>query len=439
MNLASAVKMSRFKATFIRFIRFIRMTLSLLALLFMTSNIALSQQTNHQVFGNNIIGLRFGEVSLSGSAALRVVVETEQSQPVKLLLLSDPWRLVMDFENMGWNINAMAREGKLNRAPAIAYRFGHPKPDIGRLVIELSAPAAPGQTIFLPHNGIGHRLVIDLIDKGETQFKLTQKILVSSSLIFPKPGLPKTLSSKEPRTGNPETLLAPTLRPQRWVVAIDAGHGGKDPGAIGKKGTKEKIITLAAAHQLAKYLNKSGQVSARLIRSDDRFYKLRKRISIAHEMGADIFVSLHADSARRSSARGISVFSLSDKASDDEAAFLARKENRADQIGGSDLEGRAPVIVDAILDMHLRAAMNESAKLASIILTEIKEFPGGDKRGHRFAGFAVLKSPDMPSVLIEMGFLSNSNDEKNLNSPAYRDRLTQQLAKAILAYLNSSS
>jgi N-acetylmuramoyl-L-alanine amidase len=173
-----------------------------------------------------------------------------------------------------------------------------------------------------------------------------------------------------------------------------------------------------------------------LARDDDRFLRLRQRIRLARQNQADLFISLHADSAPRSSARGISVFSLSDKASDKEAAALARQENSADLIGGPDLSAEDPEAAGALVRMFQRESMNQSARFAAAILQQIRDLPGGDKRGHRFAGFAVLKAPDMPSVLVEMGFLSNRQDEANLNEKSYRQDLSKRLTKAILVYLN---
>ena len=199
---------------------------------------------------------------------------------------------------------------------------------------------------------------------------------------------------------------------------IDAGHGGKDPGAVSKRGTRERKITLKAARILAAKLNATGRVIAKLTRNDDRYLKLRERIAIARRAQADLFISLHADAFHNPKAKGISVFSLSDTASDKEAAYLASRENQADLIGGPDLEAEDPDAANELLRMFQRESMNESAYLANNILTQIKDLPGGDKRGHRFAGFAVLKSPDVPSVLVEMGFLTNKQDEENLlNQP----------------------
>lgn len=402
---------------------------------------------------NSLTAMRLGTVQIDGQTALRLVVETAAPQPAKMLLLSDPWRLVLDYPQMEWAVEGLPAAGQLDHLPATAYRFGHPQPNSGRLVIELARPASPERAFTLPPKGKGHRLVIDLMDRGEISFRLAQKALADGTFQAAIGGsgqnaLPPPATASEDRgaardvaaslSGRTVNIGVPRPRPKRWVVAIDAGHGGNDPGAIGKHGTYEKKITLAAAKQLAKHLNASGKITARLVRSGDSYLKLRKRIQIARDMGADAFISLHADSAPRTSARGISVFSLSDTASDKEAAYLAKKENKADLIGGPDLGAEDPLAANALLGMFQRETMNESAHLARAILNEIRGFPGGDKRGHRFAGFAVLKSPDVPSVLVEMGFLSNASDEKNLNSSRYRDKLTRQIAKAVLVWLEGS-
>ena len=233
-----------------------------------------------------------------------------------------------------------------------------------------------------------------------------------------------------------DTALMLKRTNRRWVVFIDAGHGGKDPGAIGKSGTREKAVTLAAARDLAKQLEATGKIRPILARHDDRYLRLRERIRLARRQHSDVFISLHADSAQSGKARGISVFTLSDTASDKEAAALARKENKADLIGGPDLGTEDPDAAGELLRMFQRESMNQSAYLAAAIMTKIRDMPGGDRRGHRVAGFAVLKAPDMPSVLIEMGFLSNRDDEKNLRNSDYLRKLNSRLTIAITNYLN---
>jgi len=407
-----------------------------------------------QAAENSVTGLRLGGVDIDGKPALRVVVETSHSANAKLTLLTDPYRFVVDMPGTDWQVDGIARRGSLSRAPATAYRFGTPDPQTGRVVIEMDAPAAPLRRFTLPAaDGSGHRLIFDLVDRGPTAYRLAAKALAregyrdyAAGRVPAKSSPPPAPVAKAPSV--PKPAPQPKARPQRkvaktkapapsgkWRVFIDAGHGGKDPGAIGRSKTLEKHITLAASIELADQLRGTGLITPVLSRTDDRYLKLRQRIQLARDKEADIFISLHADAAPSAKARGISVFTLSDTASDKEAALLAKTENQADLIGGPDLSVEDPDAAGELLRMFQRESMNQSTYLANAILRQIRDMPGGDRRGHRFAGFAVLKAPDMPSVLVEMGFITNSRDEANLNTPAYRTKLVERLARAIVAYL----
>ena len=405
---------------------------------------------------NAITGLRIGGVEIDGKQALRVVVETDRPVRARLTLLSDPYRFVVDIPNGEWRVESVPKRGPLGRAPATAYRYGNPDPQTGRVVIEMQAPAALVRRFALPAaEGRGHRLVFDLADRGRTAFQLAAGTLAREGLrsygdtvgqtaavpgnpvvqdkpqsTTAAPAAPRKVTSAPPQ---PKAKAAPSRA--KWTVFIDAGHGGKDPGAIGKSKTQEKHITLAAATELARQLEATGVIRPVLSRSDDRYLKLRQRINLARRQQADVFISLHADAAPSSKARGISIFTLSDTASDKEAELLARNENKADLIGGPDLAVEDPEAADELLRMFQRESMNQSTYLASTILRHIRDMPGGDKRGHRFAGFAVLKAPDMPSVLVEMGFITNRQDEANLKTAEYRAKLAERLARAIVAYL----
>ncbi len=419
---------------------------------------------------NSVIGLRVGSVEIGSSVnktqagssqgadgtALRVVVETRNPANASLKLLSEPYRLVIDIPDADWQVNGVDASGNLAKPPAIEYRFGKPQPDIGRIVIELSDPAIPvRKSVLVPQKGskiTGHRLILDLVNSGRAAFQLTATALNQDGTRLPAPGV---MPQRKPAFEIPSSsqVTAPTPKPQiksaaepptpakkpetkKWVVFIDAGHGGKDPGAIGTRKTKEKEITLSASLELARQLQATGVITPVLSRKDDRYLKLRERIRRARDQESDVFISLHADAAPSSKARGISIFTLSDTASDKEAALLAKNENKADLIGGPDLSVEDPEAAEELLRMFQREAMNQSTFLANAILREIRDMPGGDKRGHRFAGFAVLKAPDMPAVLVEMGFITNREDEANLIQSSYRKRLVERLARAILAYLN---
>ena len=433
-----------------------------LALAMVTSLCVMLTANTSLLAQNSVTGMRIGALTVDESPGLRLVVETRSQIKPQLSLLADPYRLVIDMPDVSWQVDALPQRGKLGPGLARAYRFGSPKPDTGRLVIELDQPAAPVRAFTLPPASGGERFVVDLINVGDTAF------LVAAAALKKSPGVKFTLSPADPTVATSPTMavsqkmrlpksrralqakqsgaaskpiiestLAPTYNKLRWVVFVDAGHGGKDPGAIGQSGTKEKTVTLAAARDLARQLVATGKVRPILARRDDRYLRLRERIKLARRQQADVFISLHADSAQSRKAHGISIFTLSDTASDKEAAALAQKENKADLIGGPDLGVEDPDAAGELLRMFQRESMNQSSHLAAAILRQIRDMPGGDRRGHRFAGFAVLKAPDMPSVLVEMGFLSNRDDEKNLLNSDYLRKLNSRLTTAIINYLNA--
>lgn len=391
---------------------------------------------------SDVQGLRFGLVDRQGVQATRMVIETAQPAQAQLILLENPYRIAVDIAGAEWGVRNLPPQKGVGIGVASDYRFGHPQQGLGRIVLSLSQPATPLDIFTLPPTASGHRLVIDLAPASPTDFILAKSrfnVPQSSALAHAapqkKPVQPKAVQPAAKRSA--EMPAGQLNKP--FIVAIDAGHGGKDPGAIGQSGTYEKHITLRASKMLAEELQKMRGIQPVLIRSEDVYYKLRERIRRASDADADVFISLHADSAPNKKAYGISVFTLSEKASDKEAALLARNANKADLIGAADAQFEDPVVLDAFLGMRQRETKNESSRLANTIIDNIKSFPGSDKRGHRFAGFAVLKSPEIPSVLVELGFLSNKNDEKNLNDNAYLRRLIQALARATGQYLKQEN
>lgn len=436
---------------------------------------------------NTITGLRTGSVIIEDQSAARLVVETQNTTEVSMFLLSDPYRLVIDFPTLKWRVDGRGLSGPLQTPPMRSFRYGAPKPEISRLVIELASPAAPVRVFRLPPNQSGHRLVVDLLDRGETAFRMAGKALLNNKdkplalktevqtktattmlmpvkkpqitrqqawpnrdangllLPWPRPDQSASNQGKQASTASSTTAtnsasqavvpLGKWPKRDKWVVFIDAGHGGKDPGAIGISGLYEKDVTLSAAKELARQLNATGRIKAVLSRDGDVYHKLRKRIALARKAKADVFISLHADAAHNKKARGVSVFTLSETASDKEAALLASRENKADLIGGPDLDTTDNLVTTALLSMFQRESMNQSSVLARYIMDGFTGLPT-PKRGHRFAGFAVLKSPDVPSVLIEMGFLTNTRDEKNLKSMRYRKDLMTRVSKAVMQYLD---
>jgi N-acetylmuramoyl-L-alanine amidase len=214
------------------------------------------------------------------------------------------------------------------------------------------------------------------------------------------------------------------------IIVIDPGHGGPDPGAIGAHGTYEKHVTLAMAKELKQQMEQTGRYKVVLTRDRDVFLRLRDRVAYAREAGADLFISIHADSVGDGAARGPSVYTLSEKASDREAAELADKENKADVIAGLDLSHETPEVGSILIDLAQRETLNRSAHFAAGLIGEIRRETAVLRNTHRFAGFAVLKAPDVPSVLLELGFLSHPADEKALATRSHRVKLAQAVVRA---------
>lgn len=235
------------------------------------------------------------------------------------------------------------------------------------------------------------------------------------------------------------TLPTPPRRPDAphapRVIVLDAGHGGADPGAIGISGIYEKNITLAAVREIKRELEQTGRYKVFLTRDDDRFIRLRDRVDFARRVNAELFVSIHADSVSRRAIRGASVYTLSKTASDSEAAELADKENKADLIAGIDLSRESAEVTNILIDLAQRETMNQSAEFAGHLVRQLSSATSLLPNPHRFAGFAVLKAPDIPSVLIELGFLSNRYDERLLRQRENRLQVAAAVARAIDDYL----
>ncbi|WP_421860908.1 N-acetylmuramoyl-L-alanine amidase family protein [Parvibaculum sp.] len=221
---------------------------------------------------------------------------------------------------------------------------------------------------------------------------------------------------------------------RRRVVVIDAGHGGVDPGTHGRSGVQEKEVVLAFAKQLGDELRASGRYEVHLTRESDIFIPLRERVAIARRHKADLFISVHADALQKSSVRGMSIYTLSETSSDKEAAALARKENQSDVIAGLDLEGESPEVTGILIDLAQRETKNYSSRFARTVVDYASQKTRTLDPAHRFAGFVVLKAPDVPSVLIELGFLTNPEDEKQLTSPAWRATMAKTLSRSIDRY-----
>ncbi|MBM3517001.1 MAG: N-acetylmuramoyl-L-alanine amidase [Alphaproteobacteria bacterium] len=290
------------------------------------------------------------------------------------------------------------------------------------VVLDMAVPARVLHHFLLPPQGpFGYRLVVDFVP-GAAASALTETVNDEAVALI------GTLRGP-----------VPMPRPRRHVIVIDPGHGGLDPGAIGGAGTMEKDVALAVALEVRERLAERRRFVVVLTRERDIYLKLRDRVALARAAQGELFLSLHADSHRNAALQGASVYTLSETASDEEAAALAAKENRADIIAGVDLSHENPVVSEILIDLAQRETLNLSADFANHLLPELKAAAEVLRNSRRFAGFAVLKAPDMPSVLIELGYLSNRADEHRLSTPAGRAGLVEAIARAIDTYFSGQS
>lgn len=357
----------------------------------------------------------------------RVVLDLSAVPEYRVFSLPDPYRVVIDLSEVDWRLSAGEPPDGLGLVAAL--RYGLFAVGTSRLVLDATGPVRVKNIAVLPARETKPvRLVIDLESVPEAEFLRQSR------------GAP--LVSTPVMASLTSTFVPPPVKPgldgtgTKPVVVIDAGHGGVDPGAIGVAGTPEKTITLAMAQELGRQLEETGRYKVVLTRDRDIFIRLRDRVAIAREAGADLFISLHADSHRDSDLRGASVYTLSETASDAEAAALAAKENKADLIAGVDLSSENEIVTNILIDLAQRETKNLSAHFASMLIDELDGATTLLRNTHRFAGFAVLKAPDVASVLVETGYLSNPDDEALLRSPSYRAKLCASLVQAIDHYFS---
>ena len=296
-----------------------------------------------------------------------------------------------------------------------------------RIVFDLLKPVVVKKVFMLPpQSTFKWRLAIDVTVASEREFR--QKAGIDNAYGNKSLSLAGSVQAAVDATPKPRKQNA------RKIIVIDAGHGGHDPGAIGYSGVHEKNITLAMAKELKRQLDRKGKYTVYLTRSTDVFIPLRKRVEIARKHKADLFMSVHADSALNRKATGLSVYTLSETASDKEAAALAERENKADVISGLNLVEQSKEVSDVLISLAQRETRNRSSEFAKCLVDEMRKSVKLISDTHRFAGFAVLKAPDVPSVLLEMGYLSNKNEERLLRQESYRRKLAVSAAKAIDRY-----
>jgi len=357
----------------------------------------------------------------------RLVLELSQNVDFSLFRLAEPDRLVIDLPELDW---AVANDAPSAIGLVKSVRFGLFQTGNARIVVGLAGPAAVKNAFVLPATGgTPFRFVVDLEPTERAKFMAS---LGPQYRIGPF-GAPPTQVASAPPVKNPvpEPKAAPKEANRKKIVAVDPGHGGVDPGAIGVSGIYEKIITLAAAQQLKARLEGTGKYKVILTRDRDVSLGLSERREIARAAQADIFVSLHADSIANKTVRGLSVYTLSEKASDREAEALAEQENNADSIIGVDLSHESQEVRHILVDLAQRESMNIATKFAAKLIDELEREVKLVRNSHRFARFAVLKSPDVPSVLIEMGYLSNREDEVYLRKDTNRAKLMGAIVRGL--------
>ena len=367
----------------------------------------------------------------------RFVVDFSAAVEYRIFRLSNPDRVAIDFADVEWRIAKAPRPAARSAIQSVG--FGELWPGLSRIVLRLADGVRIKDSFLIPSGGgFPHRLVLDFAPIARAA-----KGTASPSTPPPPPSPPSpssstvALASAAAPAPSSAAVPMPRMKPRRdplRVIVIDAGHGGPDPGATGLSGTREKDIVLATARQIGDRLAASGRYKVVLTRDRDVYMKLRDRVRLGRQQRADLFISLHADAHPVRATRGVSVYTLSEQASDAEAGALAEKENKSDIIAGFDLTDENTEVASILIDLAQRETMNRSAVFANVLISELELRVALLRRSHRFAGFAVLKAPDVPSVLIELGYLSNAKEEKLLRSKSHRAKIADAVANAVDSY-----
>ena len=379
-------------------------------------------------------GLRFGE----NGTRTRVVLDFDRAVTFVTRTETGPDRLVVEFGEVDWRIGDDARpplRGLVRGHDIVSGPDGR-----SRLTVALGAPVRVVNSILLPpsKDSSFHRVVVDLVaDQGGTASPAPTAARAPAPVPMSRPVTLAALPVPQtPLNGRAPSSAVPRKR-ELPVVVLDPGHGGIDPGAISADGLREKDLVLEMAHELRALIERSGRYRVALTRDGDELIRLRDRIAEARRLGGQIFVSIHADSLRLSGQRGASIYTLSEQASDEEAAKFAAKENKADILTGADLSQHDAVVATILIDLAQRDTNNKSIAFADVMAEELARVTALVKRHRRFAGFAVLKSPDIPSVLLELGYLSNPDDARNLAQSNYRSKLAQAIVRSLDRYFTA--
>ncbi|NSX07980.1 N-acetylmuramoyl-L-alanine amidase [Pseudomonas lini] len=346
---------------------------------------------------------------------LRLVFDLSGPVQYKTFSLSAPERLIIDLS--GANLSGDFSQLALSNTVIRAIRSGHFGQGDTRIVLDLSGPVQLNSFLLAPQDGQGHRLVLDLNAAAPLQIAVVP-------------------------AEKPEPVIDKAHLKRDIIVVVDPGHGGKDPGAVGAKGEREKDVVLSIAQLLAKRLKREKGFDVKLVRNDDFFVPLRKRVEIARKHKADMFISVHADAAPRLTASGASVYCLSEGgATSATARFMAQRENGADLLGATsllNLKDKDPMLAGVILDMSMNATIAASLQLGSTVLGSLAGITTLHQKRVEQAGFAVLKSPDVPSILVETGFISNARDSQRLVTARHQQAVADGLFEGLQRYFQKN-
>lgn len=405
---------------------------------------------------NNIVAVR----TWPADEYTRVTLELDRELSSEHFTLDNPDRMVIDLK--GITINTVLKELVSKVRPNDPYignvRVGQYEPDVVRLVLDLKQPIAPQVFTLKPIGEYKYRLVIDLyprvardplmaLQNADNTDPLASVLeqLAQSQPSVPVPTVqgqkaPKraAIPAPAPTTALPDIQPTPANRP--ILIALDPGHGGEDPGAIGPGGTREKDVVLQIAQRLKKLIDAQPNMRAYMTRDKDFFVPLGVRVQKARRVQADLFISIHADAFIKPSASGSSVYALSQNGATSTAAkWLAKKENEADLMGGINIGTHNKQVAQVLLDLSTAAQINDSVRMGSSVLSEIGKINKLHKRQVERAGFAVLKAPDIPSILVETAFISNPNEERLLRSPGHQDKIARAMLTGIQDYFKSGA
>lgn len=365
--------------------------------------------------------LRATQFALAGDATrVRMVMHFDREPLARWFLLRSPHRLVIDLPEAAFAVDP---DSLKPRGLVREIRYGHLDAGRSRMIVSSKGPfKVEAFDVLKNETSPGYRLVLDIVAAGEREFEQALSLQAD-----------KTGSTAAPKGDRLGETAEPGPR-KRFTIAIDAGHGGIDGGAAGLTGTVEKDITLAFALELKQALEASGRYALVMTRDKDEFLRLDDRVRIARQAEADLFISIHADTIRARGVNGATVYTVSDRASDEDARALAERENLADQLAGIDVSEENREVADILTDLVRRETHSFSLRFARTLVGELSTQIEMIKNPHRSAGFRVLRAPDVPSVLVELGYLSDAGDEKRLNDPDWRKKAIGSISAAVSAF-----